>query len=140
MASDTNTVFLTGRIGQPLEIKTTQSGYKILDVSLAVNRNVKKGNDWVVETDWHNVTIWGGTAEYIAKYAQKGTKLLVEGELRTQQYETKDGQKRVKVFINALKVQIFPTGKNNESENVEPYSTNTPSGIEDFDVNSDIPF
>ena len=135
MASDTNTVFLTGRIGQPLEIKTTQSGYKILDISLAVNRSVKKGNDWVVETDWHNVTIWGGTAEYIAKYAQKGTKLLVEGELRTQNYETKDGQKRVKVFINASRVQIFPSVKNNESENVEPYQTNTPSGIED-----DIPF
>jgi len=131
--SNTNIVVLSGTIGNDLELRTTQGGYKILNISLAVNKSKKENEKWVKVTDWFSITCWGGKAEYIANFAKKGSKINVQGQLETQSWE-KDGKTQYKVIINASNVEITANWKNEQSENVEPQTTNEPNGIEDMDI------
>ena len=128
-----NTVVLSGTVGNDLELKTTQGGYKILNFSLAVNKTKKENDKWVKVTDWFSITCWGGKAEYISNFAKKGSKINVHGQLETQVWE-KDGKKQYKVIINATEVEITANWKNEQSENIEPQIGSEPSGIEDTDI------
>ena len=84
-----NKVILGGRLTTDPELKKTQQGTSVTSFSLAVNR---KGNKDV--TDFINLVAWRGTAEFICKYFQKGSAIVVEGELQARTYEDKQGTKR----------------------------------------------
>ena len=131
--SNTNIVVLSGTIGNNLELRTTQGGYKILNISLAFNKSKKENDKWVKVTDWFSITCWGGQAEYISNFAKKGSKINVQGHLETQSWE-KDGKTQYKVIINASNVEITANWKNEQSENVEHQVESEPSGIEDMDI------
>lgn len=84
----TNIAF-TGNMTGPAELRFTQSGKAVANVTVAVNR---KRND-VEETDYHRVTLWGSLGENAAQF-EKGTRVVVIGRLVSREYETKSGEKR----------------------------------------------
>ena len=86
-----NITALQGRLSADPELRTTQTGTPVCSFTLAVQRNIKSGDEY--PTDWIDCVAWKGTAEFICKYFQKGQLMAVNGTLQTRSYE-KDGVKR----------------------------------------------
>lgn len=101
-----NRVILVGNLTRDPEIRYIPSGTAVSEVGLAVNDRVKKGNEWVDETTFVEVTLWGRTAEVANEYLSKGAPILIEGRLKFDSWE-KDGQKRTKLRVVAEKMQML---------------------------------
>lgn len=145
MANDMNKVILIGRLTRDLGADERSFGYAPngnarANVSIAVNRSKKSGDQWVEEVNYFDVTIWGKTAENLKPYLTKGKQICVEGYLKQDKWE-KDGQKQSRITIVADNVQLLG-GKsegNNNSDGVphfEPVNNQT----EFSGDGSDIPF
>jgi single-strand DNA-binding protein len=101
-----NRVILLGNLGADPELRYTQTGTPVLSLRLATNESYQDRNKETQErTEWHSVVVWGTRAEGLSKVLCKGTRLLVEGALRTSSYE-KDGVKRYKTEIHAKEVSV----------------------------------
>jgi single-strand DNA-binding protein len=96
-----NSINLIGNICQDVELKTTQSGKTVVQFNLAVNRPFTKD-----VTDFIPVVVWNQPAEYLARYARKGTKIAVSGKLTTRKYEDKNGNNRVAYEVVADSAEI----------------------------------
>ncbi|PKO05906.1 MAG: single-stranded DNA-binding protein [Chloroflexi bacterium HGW-Chloroflexi-3] len=84
-----NRVQLIGRVGREPESKNTANDKHLCTFTLAVERRWKdKVGEIKKETDWFNMEAWSKTAEICEKYAQKGRLVFIEGQLRTQRYES----------------------------------------------------
>ena len=87
-----NRVILMGRITQDLEVKTTPNGISVLSFNVAVERGyAKQGEER--QSDFITCVAWRQTAEFIAKYFSKGRMIAIEGNLKTRNYEDKNGSK-----------------------------------------------
>jgi single-strand DNA-binding protein len=106
MSQDFNHVIIIGRLVNDAILKYTSGGMAIANLSLAVNRRVKKGDQWTEEVSFFEVTLWGKTAEGLKPYLLKGKQIAVEGELRQERWQ-QDGQNRSKVVISASNVQLL---------------------------------
>jgi len=85
-----NKVLLIGNVGKDPEVKSFEWG-KVAKFSLATSESYKnKAGEKVTETEWHNIVFKGAVVDVIEKYVTKGTKLMVEGKIKTRSYE-KDG-------------------------------------------------
>jgi single-strand DNA-binding protein len=129
--ADVNHVILIGRLTKDLGSDERSFGYvnngqARENVSIAVNRNKKSGDQWIDETSYFDVTIWGKTAENLKPYLTKGKQIAVEGYLKQDRWE-KDGQKFSKINIIADNVQLLGGNKNSESA---PQSVPAPSDNE----------
>jgi single-strand DNA-binding protein len=114
MAGDINQVVLVGRVTRDAELRYTASGTALCNFSVAINRRVKKGDQWADEASFFDLSLWDKQAENLNKYLVKGTQVAVQGELRQDRWE-KDGQKfsKVQVFVNNL--QLLGSGRGKES-------------------------
>ena len=101
-----NRVCLFGRLGNDPELRITQGGTALLKLRMATSERVKKGNEWVEETEWHSVTMWGKRAEGLAKHLTKGSKVLVEGRLHTSEYTDRDNNKRYSTEVVASSIEF----------------------------------
>src|SRR3990170_3552042 len=105
MADGLNRVMLLGNLGADPELRQTNSGQAVLNMRLATSESYLDRNKVRQErTDWHNVVLWGRRAEALAKFLTKGTRLFVEGGLRTSSYQDRDGNKRWKTEVVASNV------------------------------------
>ena len=104
--ADVNHVIIIGRLTRDAELKYTSGGMAIANLSLAVNRRTKKGEQWVEEASFFDVSLFGKSAEGLAQYLTKGKQVAVEGELRQDRWQ-QDGQPRSKVTIAANNVQLL---------------------------------
>ena len=131
-----NRVFLSGNIGQVPQIKYTQSGFAILEFSVATRKGVKnKEGKWEDKTTWHNIKVLGKRAEALSKYLDQGSKVVIEGEIEVETWEKSDGSKGYKTVILANHVEFFSKSesKRDSKENYEIASN------ADF-ASDDIPF
>ena len=102
-----NKVILVGNVGKDPEVKYLESGTAVARFSLATNETYKnKSGEKVTNTEWHNIEVWRGTAEFVDKYVKKGTQLYVEGKIRTENWEDKEGNKRytTKILVDSLQL------------------------------------
>lgn len=109
--TDINHVMIIGRLTRDLgnderSFAYLPSGQARANVSIAVNRSRKQGDQWVDEANFFDVTIWGKTAENLRPYLTKGKQIAVEGYLKQDRWE-KDGQKQSRVTIVANNVQLL---------------------------------
>jgi single-strand DNA-binding protein len=86
---------LVGRLGRDPELRTTQAGQELAQLSVATSRRVKRDTQWEEHTEWHNVTLWGQPASFAAEQVHKGDLVLVVGEPRSRSWEDAQGAKRV---------------------------------------------
>ncbi len=100
-----NRVILMGNLTRDPELRYIPSGTAVSEIGLAVNDRVKKGDQWVDEATFVDVTLWGRTAEVANEYLSKGSSILIEGRLKLDSWE-KDGQKRSKLRVVADKMQM----------------------------------
>lgn len=100
-----NKVNLIGNLGNNPEVKVFESGKKMVRLSLATSENYKNTNgEKVEETQWHNLVVWGKTADIAEKYLQKGSELAIEGKLTYRSYDDKNGEKKyiTEIIVNEL--------------------------------------
>ncbi len=115
-----NKVSLIGRIGQNIEMQKVGASkdYSLVKVPLATNESYKdKNGQWQDNTQWHNLVIWGKTAERISSMATKGQEVMIEGRLVNKQYE-KDGEKRYSTDIEVTDF-LLVSPKNTEKTEQE---------------------
>ena len=101
-----NKVILVGNLTRDVDLKYTGGGTPVTEIGLAVNDRVKKNNEWVDETTFVDVTLWGRTAEIAGEYLSKGSPVLIEGRLKLDQCES-EGQKRSKLRVTCERMQML---------------------------------
>ena len=90
-----NSVTLIGNLGNDFEVKNLGNGRTLAKNSLATSQSYKnKDGEYVQQTEWHNIIVWGKKAETIAKYASKGSSIAISGKLTYNQYEDANGNKK----------------------------------------------
>ncbi len=96
-----NKVLLMGNLTRDPELRYLQSGTAVVRIGMAVNRKYRnrQSQEMVEETTFVDIEGWGAQAENVNRYLRKGSPLFVEGRLRLDSWETKDGQKRNKLMI-----------------------------------------
>lgn len=137
---------LVGRLGGQPELRTTEGGSNVANFSLATSRSYKpKGSDeFVTNTEWHNIVAWGYTAEKAAKY-DSGTLVYVEGSLQRQEWEDKDTSKKMsKVEVNIQTIQKLADKKgggnatDDSTDSAPPQSPTIDAKFDDMD--DELPF
>lgn len=102
-----NRVILVGNITRDPELRTLQSGTSVTDVGLAVNeRRRNQSGEWVEETNFFDLSVWGRNAEIVCQYTRRGSAILVEGKLKQDSWE-QDGQKRSRVKVMVDRIQLL---------------------------------
>ena len=133
-----NRVILVGNLTRDPEIKYIPSGTPVCELGLAVNDRRKNQNgEWIEETTFVDVTLWGRTAEVASEYLSKGSPVLIEGRLKLDTWETNDGQKRSKLRVVCERMQMLggrggggPSGEGGPRSGARrdsPYSQPAPS-------------
>ena len=106
MSGFLNKVQLIGNLGRDPEVRSTQSGKKVVTLNIATGESWKDASGNKVErTEWHRVVIWNeGLGEIAEKYLAKGAKVYVEGKLTTRKWQDQDGNDRysTEIHLDAL--------------------------------------
>ena len=118
-----NKVFLVGNLTKDPELRYTQSGKATARMSIAINQGYGDNQS----TDFFNLVAWEKTAELCGKFLSKGSKILVDGRLKNNNYE-KDGVKHYGVDVIVNSIEFLDKKKFEQKNNVET------------DDNDDIPF
>jgi len=126
-----NKVIVTGNLCRDIELRYIPDGTAVGSFSIAVNEKYKDKET----TSFFNVTVWGKQAENCNQYIGKGSKVLIEGNLKQDTWE-KDGQKHQMVKINAQRVEFI--GKPREQAQGEPATDQTAN--QESGVDQSIPF
>lgn len=143
-----NSVCVMGRIGQDLQIRTTESGKSLLGFSIACDSDVKR-EDGGKDVTWIDCTAWTGTAEFIANYFRKGSMIAITGKLQTRQWTDKEtGKTRSK--MNVLVHRAYFCGEKTDASAIpnagsavhfDPNAIASDSGYEMLeDSNEPLPF
>lgn len=139
-----NVVALQGRLSADPEQRTTQTGTPVCSFTLAVQRNIKSGDEY--PTDWIDCVAWKGTAEFICKYFQKGRMIAISGSLQTRTWEDKNGSKHKAVELVADKASFCGDKQEEREPQSPPAAFQQPiapqSGFDDLEILSpdDLPF
>lgn len=111
MAEGLNRVMLLGNLGADPELRMTNGGQAVLKLRLATSETYLDRNKVRQErTEWHSVVVWGKRGEALAKILNKGSRIFIEGGLRTSSYDDKDGNKRYKTEIVANNIILSGGG------------------------------
>ena len=105
MNSLRNSVRLIGHLGNNPEVKEFETGKKVVRLTLATNETYKnQKGEKITDTCWHNLVIWGKTADIAERYLEKGSEIAIEGKLTSRSYTGKDGEKKyiTEVVVNDL--------------------------------------
>ena len=102
-----NTVIISGNLGANPEVRTTASGLAVANLSVATNERVKQDGEWTDHTEWHRVTVFGKQAEVCGKFLAKGSKVTIQGKLRTRKFADKDGRDKWTTEILADNVEFM---------------------------------
>ena len=105
-----NKVILIGNLGADPESRTAGSGTEVCNLRLATTSRRKVGDRWEDFTEWHRVVTFGKTAENCGRYLKKGRQVFVEGELRTDKWQDKEGRDRWTTEIVAREVRFLGSG------------------------------
>ena len=143
MARGINKVILVGNLGRDPETRYLPSGGAVTNVSLATSRSWKDrdSGEQKEKTEWHRVVFFNRLGEIAGEYLKRGSKVYVEGELRTREWE-KEGQKHFTTEIVANEMQMLDSkGGNSDFEKNNNSSIAAPSSLSSSDmVDDDIPF
>ena len=144
MSKGINKVILVGNCGQDPEVRYMPSGGAVANITIATSESWqdKKTGNQEKRTEWHRIVFFGKLAEIVQQYVKKGSKLYVEGSLRTRKWQGQDGQDRYTTEIVGSEMQMLDS-KNGRSEASSPpraaggqqTSQATPNFVDD-----DIPF
>ena len=109
MARGVNKVILVGNLGRDPEVRYTPGGAAVTNVSIATSESWKdkESGESKERTEWHKVVFFGRLAEIAGEYLKKGRQIYVEGTLRTNKWQDKDGNDRYTTEVIASNMQML---------------------------------
>lgn len=135
MARTLNKVMLIGNVGRDPEIRYTPSGVPVASIRLATNEYTRDSEGQLQEyTEWHSIVAWRQLAEMTERLIQQGTKLYVEGRIRSRSYEDSSGTKRTSYEIIADSIIVLSGRKDAAASGDQSSETAEDSG------GGDVPF
>lgn len=147
MAGSVNKVILIGNLGKDPEVRHLENGASVANFSLATSESYKDrtSGERKTITDWHNIVLWRGLAEIAEKYLKKGSKVYIEGKLRTRSYEDQNGQTRYVTEVVGDELTMLDrapenTGNPNIPQNESPEKMDAPSKDMGSSDDDDLPF
>ncbi len=103
-----NKVILIGNLGKDPELRYTPGGQAVATFSLATGEKWRdKDGNMQDRTEWHNIVVWGRSAENAKEYLSKGRPVYIEGRIQTRSWDDKDGNKRYTTEIVAQRLQFL---------------------------------
>lgn len=112
--SSFNKLILVGNLGRDPELRYTPQGTPVCSFSIATNERRKNRNgDQADITTWFRATLWGKQAETAAQYLTKGRPVYLEGRLRIEKYNDKDGVERQSNELHVTEMQFISNGNGN---------------------------
>jgi len=134
-----NRVYLMGNLTRDIEMRELPSGQSVANIGLAVNRKFRtKGGDDREEVLFVDCEAWGKTADVMAQYLAKGSPVFIEGRLKLDQWQDKDGGNRSKLKVVVESFQ-FVGGREDGGESKPRGRSKPAGGYEPVDEDS-IPF
>jgi single-strand DNA-binding protein len=134
MAEGLNRVMLLGNLGADPELRNTSGGQAVLKLRLATTESYLDRNRARQErTEWHSVVVWGRRAEALSRILSKGSRLFVEGGIRTSTYDDKDGNKRYRTEVVANNIILAGSAPSSGPRSAAG------AGRTDFDASSPAP-
>ncbi len=140
-----NRVTIIGRLGQDPETRVLPSGGSVTNISVATSESWtdKATNQKQERTEWHRVVLFNRLAEVAAQYLRKGSKVYIEGSIRTRKWQDQSGQDKYTTEIVANNMQMLDSASNSgaQNQNYAPQNNyqqsqatqNQPQGGIDFD-------
>lgn len=108
MARSLNRATLIGNLGADPEVRSTSSGSRVAQFSLATSRSWTDGDGASQErTEWHRVVVWGSRVDVVEQYLHKGDRVYVEGEIQYRSYQDGEGVTRYVTDINAREILLL---------------------------------
>lgn len=152
-----NKVIITGRLGADPDVRYMTNGDAVCNISIASSERWKgKDGEKKEHTEWHNLVFFGRSAEIVGEYLRKGSKLMIEGKLRTRKWQDKQGADRYTTEIHVEGMEMLDSkpadssGSNHRDHNQSRPAASRPapaaskpaqqsnSSFDNFD--DDIPF
>ncbi len=116
-----NKVILLGNLGNDPEVRALENGTKVATLSLATSETyTDKDGNRQEQTEWHRIVLWRRTAEVAEKYLKKGSKIFVEGRLKTRSWTDKDNITRYTTEIVGDRMQMLDRREDNGGGNFPP--------------------
>ncbi len=126
MAGSVNKVILIGNLGRDPEIRSTQDGTRVANLSVATSESWRDRNSGErrERTEWHRVVIFNERlVEVVEKYLRKGSKLYLEGQLQTRKWQDQSGQDRytTEVVMNRFRGELTMLDSRRDAEGAGDY-------------------
>lgn len=141
-------VIVSGNLGADPELRYSATGTPIVQFRMAVNSRRKSGEEWEDHTDWIRVSMGGPRAQYLSEHLAKGLRVTVVGNLKIDEYTSRDGDKRTSLDVWADEVE-FSAPRQENDEDREPSAAaaparsapaSRPSAAAPADDDNDLPF
>jgi single-strand DNA-binding protein len=109
MSKSVNKVILVGNVGKDPEVRYSSTGTPVAKSSLATNEKFKDRNDqWQERTEWHNIVAWQQSGRIVGEFVSKGSKLYIEGKVRTSCWEdAQSGERKCRTEIIAREIVLL---------------------------------
>ena len=148
MARGVNKVILIGNLGKDPESRSLPSGGAVCNVTVATTDGWKdkQTGEKKEHTEWHNVVFFDRLAEIAGQYLKKGSKVYIEGSLRTRKWQDKEGKDRYTTEVRANDMQMLDSkgagGGAGSYERSEPRAERASAApaVAEKDLDDDIPF
>ena len=137
--SSVNNVTIIGNLGNDVEIRSFNNGGRVANLSVATTESYKKDGEWVNLTEWHRVSVTNEhLVKFCEKYLKKGSKVYLEGQLKTRKYTDKDGVEKytTEIVLKPYKGEIVLLDKKEQNE----YNQDTGVVEDSQEMNDSIPF
>jgi len=146
-----NKVILIGNVGKDPEVRYLEGGVVVAKFPFATSESYKnKNGERINQTEWHNVVLWRGQAEFAEKFISKGVQLYIEGRIKSRSWDDKEGNKRYITEIYGDNLRLLTKKSepstmdteesriNNTEDKAKPNSED--DEIFDDDEKDDLPF
>ena len=140
MSNGLNKVLILGNLGADPDIKYTQAGSPVANLSVATSESWKDKttNEKVEKVEWHRVVVFGRLAEIAGDYLKKGSKIFVEGKLQTRDWEDSEGKKRYTTEVIAREMTMLDSKGDSNTSSPQPSNSDSKQDNDKFE--EDIPF
>lgn len=143
-----NKVILIGNIGADPEVRYLDNNKVVANLRLATTEGYKdKEGNRVTQTEWHNLEMWDDLAKIAEKYIRKGKEIYVEGKIKTDTWQDKEGHNRYTTKIRVTSLTLLRGGNENQSADQSKINTNpsenissSPNPAKENTVEDDLPF
>lgn len=141
-----NKIMVLGNVGHDPETRTFGSGSTVTTLSIATTDSWKDKNSGqkVEETEWHDCKFFGKLSEIVAEYVRKGSKIYIEGSMKTEKWTDKtSGEEKSRKFINCTIMQMIDSPRDSQPQRKEQSArqpTQRQAQTNTFDDDLDLPF